>query len=80
MKTVYVSCLPYSTNESDLAEVFASAGVVVGDVRIIQRDGLPSGFAFCDVADEDAAIAIEHLNGAEVGGRYIKVSPARPRQ
>jgi RNA recognition motif-containing protein len=43
--------------------------------------GRSRGFAFVEMATkEEAASAIEQLNGKEVGGRALKVNEAKPRE
>ena len=80
-KRLYVGNLPYRITEDELATVFADVGEVV-DVNIImdRETGRSKGFAFVEMADDDAAVtAINQFNGAEVGGRTIKVAEAKPR-
>ena len=80
-KRLYVGNLPYRMTEDELAAVFAEVGEVV-DVNIImdRETGRSKGFAFVEMAEEEAAqMAISQFNGAEVGGRTIKVAEAKPR-
>jgi RNA recognition motif-containing protein len=57
----------------------------VGPVKDIvlpvdRATGRPRGFAFVEFeSEEDAAKAIETLNGKELGGRSIKVDEAKER-
>jgi cold-inducible RNA-binding protein len=45
-----------------------------------RETGRSKGFAFVEMAEEEAAqTAISQFNGAEVGGRTIKVAEAKPR-
>ena len=43
--------------------------------------GRSRGFAFVEMSTpEEAAAAIEQMNGREVGGRALKVNEAKPRE
>ena len=79
---LYVGNIPYSISEADLANFFASAGKVEKTSIVTDRDtGKPRGFGFVDMAtDEEAAKAVETLNGAEMQGRPLVVNEARPKE
>ena len=81
-KKLYVGNLSYSSTESQLESLFAEAGEVVEVSVITDRDtGRSKGFAFVEMADEDAAAAaIEMFNGKEFDGRTLNVAEARPRK
>ena len=80
-KTLYVGNLPWSTNEEELASVFAEHVEVKGCRIITDREtGRSRGFGFVEVADEDVEKAVEAMNGAQLRGREIIVNEARPRQ
>ena len=80
-KRLYVGNLSYSLRTEELKDVFAEAGeVVYAKVVTDQESGRSKGFAFVEMAtDDQAAEAIEKLNGREVGGRALKVTEANPR-
>jgi RNA recognition motif-containing protein len=81
-KKLYVGSLSYSTTESGLENFFSQVGAV-DSVRIItDRDtGRAKGFGFVEMSnDADAARAINELNGAELDGRTLIVSEARPQE
>ncbi len=65
-----------------LSEVFAQHGEVTGVDVIMDRDsGRPRGFAFVEMEDPDAATAaIEALDGSDLDGRNLRVSPAQERR
>ena len=81
-KKLYVGNLSYSTTESNLSELFGALGEVVSVNLITDRmSGRSKGFAFVEMAQEDAAQeAIKQLDGKDLDGRAIKVAEARPRQ
>jgi RNA recognition motif-containing protein len=81
-KKVYVGNMSYDTTEEKLGELFATHGEVISVSVVTDRySGRPRGFAFVEMAtDEAAAAAINALNDQEVDGRQLKVAEARPRQ
>jgi RNA recognition motif-containing protein len=79
--TLYVGNLPWSLTEDELAEAFSSSVGQVDAARIItdRETGRSRGFGFVEVSDDDAAKAIEAMNGYELKGRKLIVNHARPR-
>jgi len=80
-KKIYVGNLPFSVTEETLRQMFAQVGTVENIRIITDRDtGRAKGFAFVEmVKDEDAATAINTLNGKEYEGRALTVAEARPQ-
>jgi RNA recognition motif-containing protein len=81
-KTVYVGNMSHGITDAKLRELFAVHGDVE-EVRVVTDyyTGRPRGFAFVDMATEEAAkTAISELNGQQVDGRQLKVAEARPRR
>ncbi len=80
-KRLYVGNLPYRMTEDELADAFSQVGPVTDVTIVIDREtGRSRGFGFVEMADEGtAAAALEQLNGAEVGGRTLKVAEAKER-
>ena len=80
-RKLYVGNFPYTTNEQDLQDLFASAGNV--DSVNVMRDmatGRARGFAFVEMAtEEEAQQAISMLNDKDFGGRNLTVNEARPK-
>ena len=80
-RKLYVSNLPYDTDEQALQTLFASAGTV--ETVSVMRDmatGRARGFAFVEMStDEEAAKAINELNDFQLGGRGLTVNEARPK-
>jgi RNA recognition motif-containing protein len=79
---VYVGNLNYSTNESSLNELFSQYGEVSSLNLIIDKiTGKSKGFAFVEMASEDAAQQIiNELNGKDFEGRKLKVNAAFDKQ
>jgi RNA recognition motif-containing protein len=71
----------YGTTQGRLVELFQAHGQVTSVNIITDRDtGRPRGFAFVEMATEQAAqAAIDALNGQQIDGRALKVNPAKPR-
>jgi len=77
---IYIGNMSYNTTESKLQEMFAAHGEVASVSVVTDRyTGQPRGFAFVEMAtDEAAQAAITALNGREVDGRQLTVNVARP--
>jgi cold-inducible RNA-binding protein len=81
MKNLFVGNLPFTATEDELRDLFSAFGEVQ-QVRIMtDRDtGKSRGFAFVEIADDEAAAkAIADLNGKEFGGRALTINEARPK-
>jgi RNA recognition motif-containing protein len=80
-KKLYVGNLPYSIDDSRLQSAFAEFGAVTSAKVITDREtGRSKGFGFVEMdSDSEADAAINKLNGAELDGRAINVSEARPQ-
>lgn len=78
---LYVGNLPFQTTSDELRDHFAQAGNVESASVVEDRmTGRSRGFGFVEMATpEEAAVAIEQLNGKEFGGRNLTVNEARPR-
>jgi RNA recognition motif-containing protein len=82
LKKLYVGNLPFSTTEEDLREMFEQHGPTVS-VRVItdRETGRSRGFGFVEFEEESSAEkALQALNGAELGGRSLRVNEAQDRQ
>jgi RNA recognition motif-containing protein len=78
---IYVGNTPFSMDENQMRELFAEFGEVESVNVITDREtGRPRGFAFVEMADEDARKAISALHEREVDGRKLNVNEARPRE
>lgn len=78
---LYVGNLSFQTTSDELRDHFAQAGNVESASVVEDRmTGRSRGFGFVEMATaEEAAAAIEQLNGKEFGGRNLTVNEARPR-
>lgn len=79
---IYVGNLPFSATSEQLNEMFAKFGTVDSAKIVMDRDtGRSKGFGFVEMSTGDeAAAAIEKLNGSDMGGRSLVVNEARPME
>ncbi|MHC4475191.1 MAG: RNA recognition motif domain-containing protein [Planctomycetota bacterium] len=78
---IYVGNLPHETTEDELRQAFSEFGEVA-EVHIIvdKFSGESRGFGFVEMpSKEEAAKAIEEMNGKELVDRVLTVNEARPR-
>ncbi len=82
MTKLYVGNLPYNTTNQLLQDHFAQFGTVLSaDIIMDKYSGRSKGFGFVEMEDDAAAQeAISKANGADMGGRNIVVSVARPKE
>ena len=80
-KNIYVGNMSYDTTQERLQTLFEAHGEVTSVNVITDRySGRPRGFAFVEMATEEAAnAAIAALNGQDVDGRTLTVNEAKPR-
>lgn len=81
-KRLYCGNLPYSATAEDVKDIFSEGGKTVVDIHIVldRETGRPRGFAFVEMStDEEAALAIEELDGRMFQGRALGVKEARER-
>ncbi len=80
-KRIYVGNLSYTTTEDELEELFTTYGDVMScAIPADRKSGRTRGFGFVEMSEEDAAKAIEALDGQDFGGRDLRVNEARPRE
>lgn len=78
-KNIYVGNLPWTATEQDVENLFATYGQVANVKLISDREtGRARGFGFVEM-ESGADEAIAALDGADYGGRSLKVNEARPR-
>ncbi len=75
---LFVGNLSFHLTDDQLREVFARIGTVErAEVVRDKFDGRSRGFGFVVMdSEDDAALAIRDLNGAEVEGRALRVETA----
>lgn len=81
-KTVYVGNMGHQITDEKLRNLFAEHGDVI-EVRMItdHYTGRSRGFAFVDMATEEAArAAISEMDGQTLGDRQLRVAEAKPRR
>ncbi len=79
---IFVGNLPFDISEQELSDVFAQHGTVTNIKMLTNREtGRFRGIAFVTMENEEQANkAIEALNGADLGGRPMRVDKTRPRE
>lgn len=77
---IYVGNLPFDATEGELQQMFTVHGAVQS-VNLVNDNmtGRFRGFAFVEMADEDANKAISALNGQDMRGRAMTVNESRPK-
>ena len=77
---LYVGNLPWSTNDSDLNEMFGAYGAVESASVITDREsGRSRGFGFVEMDQAGGKQAMEEMNGREIDGRALKVNEANDK-
>lgn len=81
-KKLYCGNLSYKLRSEQLEQLFSSYGTVVSAQVIEDREtGRSKGFGFVEMSTEqEAADAIDGLNGRDQDGRALQVNEARPRE
>ena len=79
---MYVGNLNYKVRESDLEQAFGAYGTITSVKVIKDRETNKSkGFAFVEMSnDEEAAEAMNTLNGTELMGRQLVIKEALPKK
>jgi RNA recognition motif-containing protein len=74
--------MSFQTTEADLRDTFGQFGTVTDVYIANDRDtGRPRGFAFVTFSnEEESKLAIEKLNGVDLGGRQLTVNAAKPKE
>ena len=79
-KRIYVGNLPFSSTEEELRELFEGHGTVHAVTIVTDATtGRSRGFGFVEMGQENAKVAIQELNGTELGGRTLRINEARER-
>jgi RNA recognition motif-containing protein len=80
VKTLYIGNIPWSLNDAELRSAFEQHAPIIS-ARIITDPNTEKskGFAFVEVADNDATKVIKEMSGFELKGRKLLVQEARPK-
>jgi RNA recognition motif-containing protein len=80
-KKLFVGNLPFTMTDDSLMQVFSAYGKVVSANIVFDKFSHRSkGFAFVEYeTEEEAAAAMQALDGSEQEGRNIAVKEALPR-
>src|SRR5579862_8590640 len=80
MAKIYVGNLPFTATDAEIRTLFAAHGTVESVTLPVDREtGRPRGFGFVEMSQADASRAIQNLNGADMGGRSLKINEAQDR-
>ncbi len=79
---IFVKNLPFEITEQEINEAFARYGEVSGVKMLFDKEsGRFRGMAFVTMQNfSEAQAAIDSLNGADLGGRPMRVEVSRPRE
>lgn len=81
MSSVFVGNIGWKVSEQDLGDAFSRYGPV-NSVKIIQdrETGRSKGFGFVEFSDPNCLqAAIQAMDGADMGGRPLRVNAANQR-
>jgi RNA recognition motif-containing protein len=80
MAKIYVGNLPFTATEDQVRALFAEHGAVTSVALPMDREtNRPRGFGFVEMAQADAARAIQSVNGKDLGGRSLRVNEAQDK-
>jgi RNA recognition motif-containing protein len=78
---LFVGNLPWSVDDTELTEIFASHGAVQSARVISDRDtGRSRGFGFVEMETSDIDGLIQATNGFEIDGRNLRVNQAEDKE
>lgn len=79
---IFVGNLPFSATEDEIQKLFEPYGTIDRVAIITDREtGRSRGFGFVEMAaDARAQDAINELDGAELGGRNLRINEAQPKR
>ena len=81
MTKLYVGNLPFTATEDSVRALFAQHGAIDSLALITDREtGNPRGFGFIEMANADAARAMQALNGADFEGRPLRINEAQSKE
>jgi cold-inducible RNA-binding protein len=79
-KRLYIGSLSYDSTDDSLKNHFSKVGTVESSSVVMDKmSGRSRGFGFVEMStDDEAAKAVDELNGTDLDGRKIIVNEARP--
>jgi RNA recognition motif-containing protein len=78
---LYVGNLPFTATEDSVRALFTPHGTVETLALITDREtGNPRGFGFVEMANADAARAMQALNGSDFDGRALRINEAQAKE
>jgi len=78
--TLYIGNLPHGACEAEVRELFSPYGPLHRVHLFEDRDtGRPCGFGLVEMEADDAQVAMEALDGLELGGHRLRVNDAADR-
>jgi len=81
MTKLYVGNLPFTATEDSVRTLFSQHGTVESISLATDREtGRPRGFGFVQMANADAARAMQALNGADFEGRALRIDEAQSKE
>jgi RNA recognition motif-containing protein len=81
MTKLYVGNLPFTATEDSVRALFAPHGTVESLSLVTDREtGSPRGFGFVEMANADAARAMQALNGVDFNGRALRINEAQSKE
>eukprot|EP00850_Spirogloea_muscicola_P011752 SM000074S21662 [mRNA] locus=s74:157938:159972:- [translate_table: standard] len=79
-RKVFAGGFPYNASEEDIHDFFAECGAIEGIEYVLFPDtGRFKGIAFITFKTALAAKKAVALDGADMGGRYLKIAHCKPR-
>jgi RNA recognition motif-containing protein len=80
MTKLYVGNLPFTATEDSVRALFAPHGTIESLALVTDREtGNPRGFGFVEMANADAARAMQALHGVDFGGRALRINEAQSK-
>ncbi len=80
MTNIYVGNLPLSATAEEVVALFKPHGTVHKFTLMLNEEtGESRGFAFVEMDDDEAQVAIDELDGVELEERRLRINVSRDR-
>mmetsp|Transcript_3222 Transcript_3222/g.3620 ORF Transcript_3222/g.3620 Transcript_3222/m.3620 type:complete len:205 (-) Transcript_3222:17-631(-) len=76
-RSIFIGNVDYDATYADLKEIFEACGTVNRVKIASDKAGNPKGFAYLEFVEPDAVQIALNLDGTELNGRALKVTPKR---